>query len=659
MMKRRLALLALSAAISLGCGGEQDQLPQTPTEPPSCPDPLEIALPDGSCFRPGIPEGSCADGFEHDGRYGCEPILPADPCPPGLMAVPGDHTCRPVMDCGQGKWGDLPVDATTQYVDGAYAGLDSDGTEAKPWPTIGEAHAAAEPGALIAVAEGIYGEDVFIDDKPVWLWGVCPERVSIVATGEIVGGICDPSAVCILGSVTGGTEVGGLTLTGAGIGVLMSGNENVLIDRVRVLGAVRGIRAEGTLGPTSCNVRGSLIEQSGIYGLSVHSADVVIDGSVVRTASPATYALDFGRGINVTTDCFATPTGPVCPAEARATVTVRGSLIEDNHDVGLYVSSAHATVEASVLRATLPRVSDQGGGRGIAVGSVCAETPIGLRCDPHRASVTIYGSLIEDNYGGLFVSGAEATLDASVLRGSLPWPLDQTGGRGINAQTGCELTSTGAACDPAARSAITVQRSLIENNHDIGIFVGGSDAIIETSVVRATLPRASDQEIGRGILIQLACYVDATGQHCDATLPGNAIVRSSLIEDNHDVGLLIGGGDAIVDASVIRTTAPRASDGLFGDGIVVATVAAPTSATITRTRIEDSARAGLAIFGSSVSLGDSRIRCSAFALNGELFNESAFSVTDLGGNRCGCPLADTDCQLLSSGLEPPAGLGSP
>src|SRR4030095_6383047 len=96
-------------------------------------------LPDGSCIRPGVLPDGCAEGFAHDGEYGCDPIVPPDACPLGLMAVPGETPACPVSPCGAGRWGDIPVDANTIYVDGTYAGLDSDGSEARPWTTVSDA----------------------------------------------------------------------------------------------------------------------------------------------------------------------------------------------------------------------------------------------------------------------------------------------------------------------------------------------------------------------------------------------------------------------------------------------------------------------------------------------------------------------------------------
>src|SRR5262245_50775857 len=167
-------LLVVLAACG-GCGNERAEPPPSECLPPNrlvaerCLEPGvqddgcpagTLGVDDGSCQPAGVPPELCAEGFEPDGNMGCEPILPPEPCPAGQMAVPVESACHSVMECGAGKWGDIPIDATTVYVDAFYPGLDSDGSSDKPFTTISDAVAAAASGALIAVAAGSYVEDV-------------------------------------------------------------------------------------------------------------------------------------------------------------------------------------------------------------------------------------------------------------------------------------------------------------------------------------------------------------------------------------------------------------------------------------------------------------------------------------------------------------------
>ena len=90
-------------------------------------------LDDGSCRPAGVPADRCGQGFVAESGA-CSAVLPATPCPPGWMALPGETSCREVAPCGDQTWGNIPVDATTEHVDGNYVGQFSDGTQKRRGP---------------------------------------------------------------------------------------------------------------------------------------------------------------------------------------------------------------------------------------------------------------------------------------------------------------------------------------------------------------------------------------------------------------------------------------------------------------------------------------------------------------------------------------------
>ena len=129
---------------------------------------------DGVCSDAGVPQAACPDGFvAADGA--CRGVVPEELCADGLMAVPGESACRPIVGCGAGTWGDIPVEADTEYVDGSFGGA-SDGSSEAPWTSLQDAVDVATPGAIVAVAEGEY-EPVRIEtQKAVRLWGAVRRR---------------------------------------------------------------------------------------------------------------------------------------------------------------------------------------------------------------------------------------------------------------------------------------------------------------------------------------------------------------------------------------------------------------------------------------------------------------------------------------------------
>ncbi len=251
--------------------------------------------------------------------------------------------------------------------------------------------------------------------------------------------------------------------------------------------------------------------------------------------------------------------------------------------------------------------------------------------------VTVDGSLLEGNAQvGLLALGSEVTVDRTIVGDTLANQLEAYGA-GIVAQT---FPDTGA---PAT---LTLRSSLVEGSHEAGVLLWGSEATIETSVIRETMANPAGNN-GRGVAV---LYDPATGA------PGSVTLFGTLIEDNHVAGLAVIQGSATVDRCVVRGTETD-SDGLFGDGIMLAAGSGPASATVSFSRVEQSVRAGIASFGGGVALGDSLLRCQSLDLNGELYLDRPFRFDDLGGNTCGCPEASGSCSVVSSSLQPPAPVG--
>lgn len=627
-----------------------------------------LGLEDGSCLPAGVV--ACADGFVHEGD-GCEPILPAAPCAKGTMAVPGDAACRAVMPCGSGKWGDLPVDGTTEHVDGSYTGASSDGSAAAPWTTVGAAVSAAAPGALVAVAEGSYLEAVTISGKPVRLWGVCPEKV------EIVGPDTELDTLVVTGA--SGAEVGGLAITGlVAYGVFVSGSSDVVLDRLWVHDvAGRGIDLEDSLGTTSVRVTDTLVEQCVDIGTYVAGAEVTVERSVVRGTLPSMSDQRFGRGLSV-------HPGPISGSASQS--AVRSSLVEQNREVGVAIVGSEIDLEGSVVRGTLPQAADQRLGRGIEVRR--SETT-GV------ASIALVrGSLIDRNHeAGAIFYASETTIEGTVVRGTLPQAADGLFGAGVVVE--------GSATVEAPSTAV-VRASLVEKNHDLGMFILGSDATVESTVVRGTLPQAFDQSFGSGIGIQ---------SNPATTTPSTAVVRASVVADNHDHGMFIFGANVTVEGTIVSRTLLQTSDqrwgrgigiqsnpetgapstvvlraslveqshdvgvyvsgsevsllgvavrevevdgrGLFGDAVAVFRQSGPAHAVIESSLLTQARRAGVSNFGAVVNLEATVLRCHAFDLDGEIYLGNDYMFHDQGHNQCGCPSADASCTVASTGLMPP------
>lgn len=607
------ALVACSACSACSRSGASPPAASSDAGAQGC-QPGELSLDDGTCQPAGIPPEMCGAGFASDGNRGCSAILPPGPCPKGLMAVPGETQCHEVAPCADGDYGDIPVEASTQFVSAAYAGGASDGSRSKPWTTIGDGVKVAAPGAIVAIAAGSYGEDVVISGKRVRLWGRCPRLVEIVGTGAAF-------AAVEIEVNADGSEVRALAVRGNGSGLALSGSKGVAVDSVWVHDtARRGIDVDDTLGATRISVNRSLVERARDDGVFVSGPDALIEATVVRDTQPRASDQTSGRGIQIQND----------PATlGHATATVRGSVVEGNREMGIVVDGSDVTIEGTVVRSTLPLASDQHYGRGIDI----QDSP-----PTHtRASVTVRGSAVESNRDvGVAVIGSDATIEATVVRGTQPLASDQRLGIGIVAQG--DLSTR-------AHASVTVRACLIEENRDVGVAVVGSDATIEATIVRGTQPQASDQRGGVGVQIQ----DDAQTRDRASTT-----VRACRVEQSRHAAIVVKNADATIDATLVRATEVQASDGAFGDGIAVLQDRSVASAQVTGTRIETSARAGLSNFGASVTLSSTTFECNTIDLDGEKNAGSDFSFdTGAGGNACGCGGMATACEALSSGLQPP------
>jgi len=610
--------LAATLVLSCGCGsgedtgacGEGEQLVDGQCVPvSSCPEPA-IQLPDGTCATVGTPAEACADGFTPVAGA-CEPILPAGACGPGTMAIPGETTCRPIMDCPVEPWGGIDPGPTPQWVDGSYAGGDSDGSQARPWPTIQVGIDAAVPGAVIAIAAGSYVGNVRVNDKTVHLRGVCPTEVEIVG----VGTANDWPAVMVTGTQASGTSFSGLAVTGPSAGLSMSGVTDVHIERVWVhdTGGM-GIDAEDPLGPVSVTVADTLVEGAFDRGLLALGAAMVVERSVVRhTVAGGT----LGRGVHVRVSNY---------TDSRSSFSLSQSVLTTNEGGGLAGSGSDVTLHGSVVHASLP--SAQQRGQGVAV-----------QCDTetgHRANLELVGSAIVDNHvAGVMLFGSVMRMERTLVRGTLPHPgadPDYAQGRGINLQD--DITGD--------RGSVEVVSSTVDRHHGVGLFATGTDLSLEGTLIRDIL--TADGQGGRGINLQPG---EPSGE------PVVATIGTTLVEGVTEFGIMVGESQVSLSGSVIREVAANA-DALFGDGVAVLTSAAQVDSV--GSSIEHCDRAGLSVFGGSTALASTRLWCHPINIALQIMGGGEPSLTDHGGNQCGCGDQTEPCQATTTELVPPSPL---
>ena len=304
-------------------------------------------------------------------------------------------------------------------------------------------------------------------------------------------------------------------------------------------------------------------------------------------------------------------------------------LVENVVGIGLLLSSTDGRLTGVAVRDVLVSDADAGVGRGLSL----QRSPNGGA----TATVEVIGSLVRRTRSvAVRAEGVSLSIEDSVILDTVP----QSGlGIGVEAES-----------DEGLPTTLSLARSLVSGCTDVGVLVDGSSARIEATVVRGTRPSPGTLAFGRGVNAQY----DLDG--ASATLD----MVDSLVEDNHDLGVVISGSTAAILTTAVRGTLARASDMLFGDNVVVADGDGATnifaSMTVDRCLVTDGARAGLASFGAELSVGSTRLSCHDFDLTADDYAGSDGTVTDAGDNLCGCPTPESACQIATVGLQPP---GSP
>ncbi|MBN4059212.1 hypothetical protein JYT22_01010 [Endomicrobium sp. AH-315-J14] len=363
----------------------------------------EATADDGSCALAGVPVGSCGEGFESDGRGGCTAVLPAEPCDPGMVALPGETKCRYLADCGEGKWGNIPDHEKRIHVDANYKGGESDGSEEHPFTTIqnGIHTFAPKETGLVAVAAGEYDELIYLgEESPVAVWGRCPQMVKVRGFDE--------GALLLAGD---DASVYQMDLSNPnGLVVLHTDGQRVLLDRVWIHAASDfGVWATHVLRSPELELRDSLIEdttKSGLFGLA---SSVTVTRSVIRDIRPD-------------------DTGTVCgisvqSAQANpASLTLIGSIVSQTSEVAVSVSGGTAVIKDTLITLGRP---DENGRRGLGIAIQQGSGGVGTEA-------TIEGSVIRDTYTvGLAIVGATVTLRNSVVEDTKAQPVDGGFGDGI------------------------------------------------------------------------------------------------------------------------------------------------------------------------------------------------------------------------------------
>ncbi len=586
--------------------------------------------------------GCTADEISLEGGECVTPGVPPELCAKGFEPSRG-FSCEPVLPaspCADGEMA-VPGEAVCRKVaacpDGDYG--DAPDEPATEYVNTTTSCAAQDtdcgskvkpwPTIQAAVKHAATGAMIAIAA------GKYAEDVSVTKNGLRLRGRC-PDLTRIVGqdamlaALTVGPTANGASVTGVSV---EGPSVGVWVQRVKdvVLDRIWIHDTEGaalSVGVTT----GSATTQLRITGALIERAHgyglVVVGAQATMEATVVRHTMPFTQSGKYGLGAYVTSS---LDSGDPADFALQGSVIEDSYLSGVAAFGAGVTIEGSVVRDTHSDAPSGQLGVGVAISPVVMWKQTG--------KLTVRSSLLERNHGfGAVSYGGELELEGVVVRATDGQQADGLGGIGIG--SGPEKTSGTA-------SPLTVKSCLIEQNRTSGISVYGTQATIDRTRVLDTQPDEHDKSFGFGLTaaaLKVAAHVDVT---------------SSLFERSHDAGIVVRDSDVTVTGCVIRDTLTQVSDGRFGDGLSVIASPGAASAHLTSSRIEKSARAGLSSFGGAVELGSTSIVCSAFDIDGETVFGKAPSFQTHDGNHCGCPDAADECHVQSAGLEAPEGIAGP
>lgn len=562
----------------------------------------------------------------------CVPEPPPEPtCPTGQHFDADGVTCVP-DGCGVGAWGEVDdVDGLVVRVspDGSD---DGDGSASSPLDDVEDAidRVAEEGGGLVALTAGTWRVNLRLGpaNEGLVLAGRCPELSVLDGSEEE-----EPTLRLFGGSVT----VRGVTLSGGHVGALVMPTMGAPPIELQLEEAVLAANLDGGLQVVDSGSRATLrdvvirepVAAEGGWGIGVdatYGGTVVAEGLVVERAQ--TYGVRAsvaGSRVELTDSVVRGTTwlpdgstGWGLVAELGATVLATGTVVEDNHEVGVAALNPGSVLEleSSEVRGTgaspawpAPRgLSAQDGGTLVATDVLVAGNEgLGLVLNGSSTSavldrVEIRDTLPDEGPGaGRGVDVDQATLTATDL------VLDNNREVGLGAFNGAEVELSGlriAATQPNAEglggnglvvesgASLVAQGLVLEDNHEIGLKVKheGSSAELTGLELRATRP-LGDGTWGLGLVV---------GDGARLSL------ADALLEDNQAVGLLVDDPGTEVELQDVRVSGTRAqADGSFGVGLHVGEAAQVVAEGL---ELEANRLAGLiATRGALVQLTDSTI----------------------------------------------------
>jgi hypothetical protein len=570
-----------------------------PTFPATCKAGTARILGQPGCIA--IGHTSCSAGTVADASgWGCTATF-APACAGATRAIAGGQ-CAPIGTCPSQL-----LAGNVRFVDDDFGAGQLDATH---FASIGAALAGAPGGTVVSVAAGTYAETI-IAPAGVGIVGTCAGDVVI----EPAAGTTAPAVTATSGSVS----LRGLTLRGAAVGLLVKG-ASVTADSLVIDGS-RGIGVNvqsGALTLKSSVVRGTLARDAADDGFGIFAVDgkttledVTIDGSigsglsVWRTAKVTALRLGvlrtsksnagtFGWGIDVESGgnfdgssvivsgaafagISATDTGTQVRVDGLVVTNIAlGTVGPGGPTIGAGLAvTEHAKV--GVIGASIGKTA--GSSMIVAGGASLVATSVTARDGGDKSDAT----------GGLYASGATATLSSSVIVGATRDGLQSLAGAKVTVDRVLVRDTTSSAASGAGNGigAFAADKSTLDGK-ELTLERSGSAQLAATEGASVTLANLAIVDVvggagnlagdtGIGIVADTAAKVKLTNAYVgQSKFLGVSLRRASSFEA---LGLVIDGvslvasGDGGFGLLAIEGSTTKLTDfsihGVHGASLVV------------------------------------------------------------------------------------------
>jgi hypothetical protein len=247
-------------------------------------------------------------------------------------------------------------------------------------------------GVVLAGAEGLLERSVITDTRTEEADSM--RGFGVYADADVQGA----ASLTLRECVVQGNQEAGINLRGSTALVersVVAGTRSMAKDQSRGIG-IHMLRVQGR--PAALTLRESLISGNRLAGIDIKSSAAIIDRSVIEKTLPQEKDDTYGTGVQVMVE---TPS-----STDKSTLTLRDSLVEGNHGLGLTVIASEATLIRSAVRDTKPQPKEKKDGVCIAVAG-----------DPIPSKLTMEQSLVERCYDtGIFIHAATVTLTGCTIR---------------------------------------------------------------------------------------------------------------------------------------------------------------------------------------------------------------------------------------------------